>query len=322
MPNLMLTNWCNYKCAYCFGMDRMAPKVSKAAMSDETFLGILDWLAKTNYKRPIHLMGGEPTLHPKFEWIVETLLERDYPITIFSNLATEEAPRLAGKLGVMPISWVVNVNPPEKWNPVQKERIETALSYLGGNAAITFNIMPHEEDSLWAIDLIERFNLQRGVKVGFILPTITASNVFLDDDEYTIVADKTVRFARECAKHGITLSYECGVPTCVFTEAQLGELWKLGARVKSGCCSRLDITPLGEVIYCLSLATVLSRQYSDFENYDHAKNWFEAKFAPYRRLGRKVECSTCNLMDPFKCNGACLAKNLMDVKNLSINPSL
>ena len=319
MPNLMLTNWCNYKCPYCFGMDRMVPRVPQAAMSDETFLGILDWLARTHYDKPIHLMGGEPTLHPKFEWIVDTLLERDYPITIFSNLATEKAPEYAEKLGVLPISWVVNVNPPYKWNAAQRERIETALSYLGENAAITFNIMPDEPDSLWAIDLIKRFKLRRNIKVGFVLPTITQVNYALDDNEYTVVAEKTMQLARDAARERITLAYECGVPTCAFTDAQLGELWKLGSKMNSGCCSRLDITPLGEVIYCLPLATVLSRHYTGFANYEGAKDWFEAKFQPYRQLGRRLECATCNMMRPDKCHGACLAKNLIEVNNLNIS---
>lgn len=319
MPNLMLTNWCNYKCPYCFGMDRMVPRVPQAAMSDETFLGILDWLARTHYDKPIHLMGGEPTLHPKFEWIVDSLLERDYPITIFSNLATEKAPEYAEKLGVLPISWVVNVNPPYKWNAAQRERIETALSYLGENAAITFNIMPDEPDSLWAIDLIKRFKLRRNIKVGFVLPTITQVNYALDDNEYTVVAEKTMQLARDAARERITLAYECGVPTCAFTDAQLGELWKLGSKMNSGCCSRLDITPHGEVIYCLPLATVLSRHYTGFANYEEAKDWFEAKFQPYRQLGRRLECATCNMMRPDKCHGACLAKNLIEVNNLNIS---
>ena len=107
-------------------------------------------------------------------------------------------------------------------------------------------------------------------------------------------------------------------PQGAFTDEQLGILWKCGSAVRSGCCSRLDITPLGEVIYCLSLATVLSKPYYEFEDYDHAKDWFETKLAPYRRLGRKIECATCTLMTPEKCNGACLAKNLIGVKHLKL----
>lgn len=318
MPNLMLTNWCNYKCPYCFGMDRMVPKVAAQAMSDEVFLGILQWLEKTHYNRAIHLMGGEPTLHPKFEWIVDTLLEHDYPITIFSNLATENAPLYAEKLAMLPIAWVVNVNPPYKWTPEQKTRIETSLRHLGKAASLTFNVMPDEEDNDWAIHLIETFGLSHSIKVGFVLPTYTQSNYALNDNEYKIVAERVVRLAQNAEKKGITLEYECGVPTCAFTNEQLGILWRCGSAVRSGCCSRLDITPFGEVIYCLSLATIASKYYYEFGNYDEAKNWFETIFAPYRRLGRVTDCATCNLMNPEQCNGACLAKNLIGVKNLKI----
>ena len=36
MPNLMLTNYCNYKCSYCFGKDIMFPKNPRQMMSRET----------------------------------------------------------------------------------------------------------------------------------------------------------------------------------------------------------------------------------------------------------------------------------------------
>ncbi len=318
MPNLMLTNWCNYKCSYCFGMDMMAPKVEAEAMSDAVFLGILNWLEKTNYKRPIHLMGGEPTLHPKFEWIVNTLLEQDHTITIFSNLATEKAPLYSEKLADLPITWVVNINPPYKWTSEQQVRIRRSLQNLGKAASITFNIMPNEDDNEWAINLIEEFNLARNIKVGFVLPTYNQSNYALNDNEYKIVAEKVVQLAQMAEKKDIKLEYECGVPTCAFTNEQLGILWRCGSAVRSGCCSRLDITPFGDVIYCLPLATVASKKYDEFKNYEDARSWFETIFAPYRRLGRISDCATCNLMKPQLCNGACLAKNLIGVKNLKI----
>lgn len=319
MPNLMLTNWCNYHCPYCFGMDRMAPKVKAQNMSDDVFLGILNWLEKTKYSNAIHLMGGEPTLHPKFEWIINTLLERDYPITVFSNLATEKAPIYAEKLSCFPISWVVNVNPPYKWTEQQRERIESALSRLGRQASITFNIMPDENDNDWALELIMKFNLNKSIKVGFILPTYTRLNYSLGDDDYRVVAERVAQLAIKAADDDVTLEYECGIPTCAFTDEQLGKLWRCGSGLSSGCCSRLDITPLGEVIYCLPLATVASKHYQEFANYEEARKWFELKFAPYRRLGRTINCATCALMRPDKCNGACLAKNLVGVNNIKIN---
>jgi len=316
MPNLMLTNYCNYKCSYCFGMDFMSPKVPKLDMSKETFSGIISWIQKTPEHNEIHLMGGEPTLNPEFEWMIEHLLARDFKITIFSNLATKQALEYADKLNILPITWVVNINPPETWNEVQKERITKALQLLGPRANITFNVMPNAENNDWAINLIKEYNLNRGIKVGFVLPTLTGANYYLDDNEYTVVAQKVVELAKECEKCNIKLDFECGVPTCVFTDEQLGILWDTGNCFDSSCCSRLDITPDGKCIYCLPLATKEAVHFSQFEKYMDAKNHFEKKWAPLRRLGRTENCFKCNLMQPSTCHGGCLAKMILNAKNV------
>ena len=73
-------------------------------------------------------MGGEPTLHPDIEWMVDYLLERDLYITIFSNMATQQAVKLAEKFSILPIRWVANVNNPAKWSEGQRKNIEQALT--------------------------------------------------------------------------------------------------------------------------------------------------------------------------------------------------
>jgi len=294
----------------------MAPKMAKKNMSKETFCGLFDWLGKTPEVRTIHLMGGEPTLHPDFEWFVEYLLAKDYPITVFSNLATPYAEVYAEKLADLPVSWVVNINPPYTWGDAQRKRILSALQVLGQKSSITFNIMPDDSDSFWAIELIKTYNLGRQIKVGFVLPTVTGSNYSLDDTEYSIVADKVVTLAIEAEKEDITMMYECGVPTCTFTDEQLGILWDTGSTFSSSCYSKLDITPDGECIYCLPLVTKAKAHYSMFDTYLDARQWFEKKWQPYRRLGNTAHCHTCNLMDPHICHGGCLAKMLLNAKNV------
>ena len=316
MPNLMLTNHCNYKCSYCFGIDFMAPKIAAKNMSKETFGNIITWLSKTPEYKVIHLMGGEPTLNPDFEWMVEYLLARDFQITVFSNLATNQAPEYAEKLADLPVAWVVNINPPKTWNNAQKEKITSALKILRRKATITFNVMPDDDVNNWAIDLIKECNLNRSIKVGFVLPTVTASNFHLSDEQYDVVAEKVVKLAQDAEKEGVRLEYECGVPTCVFTEEQLGILWDTGSTFSSHCCSIMDITPDGEIIYCLPLATKHAVHFSEFATYPEAKNRFEKKLQPYRRLGRTENCYKCNLMRPDSCNGGCLAKMLLNAKNV------
>jgi len=297
-------------------MDFMSPKVPKSDMSKENFSNIISWVQKTPEHNEIHLMGGEPTLNSEFEWMVEHLLARDFRITVFSNLATKQALEFTEKLADLPVAWVVNINPPETWNRIRKDRITKALKTLGRRANITFNIMPDAENNDWAINLIKEFDLNRKIKVGFVLPTLTGSNYYLDDNEYSVVAQKVVELAKACEKYNIKIEFECGVPTCTFTDEQLGILWDTGSRFESSCCSRLDITPDGKCIYCLPLATKEAVHFSQFETYPDAKIHFEKKWAPLRRLGRTEDCFKCNLMQPSACHGGCLAKMLLNAKNI------
>lgn len=318
MPNLMLTNWCNYRCPYCFGMDMMAPKMERKAMSRETFNGIMEWLQRRPFDKIIHLMGGEPTLNPDIEWMVDRLLELDMHITVFSNMATKQAVSLAEKLAMLPVHWVANVNNPAKWNAAQRENITTALGYAGKKASLTFNIQPNEPNELWAIDLIEKYDLGTNIKVGFVLPTLTSSNMALHESEYGKAAERVIDLIKAGEHLGVTIEYECGVPFCSFTDEQTGFLWRHNSRGNSGCQSRLDITPDGKVMYCLPLATAGLRHFSEFESYPDCREWFEQRFAPYRLLGSREECAECPLNNPFKCNGGCLAKNMIGAKNLNI----
>jgi radical SAM protein with 4Fe4S-binding SPASM domain len=297
-------------------MDFMAPKLPGKNMEKETFSHILDWVSKTPEVNSIHLMGGEPTLHPDFEWFVERLLANDYLITVFSNLATPQAPVYAEKLAGFPVAWVVNVNPPATWNRVKEERILKSLEMLGPRATITFNVMPDDKDNLWALELIHTYRLNKEIKVGFVLPTLSGTNYSLNDSEYVDVAAKVVDLAVEAEKETIRLAYECGVPTCTFTDEQLGILWDAGSAFNSTCFSRLDITPDGECIYCLPMATKSAVHFSTFDTYPEAKLWFEKKWQPYRRLGNTENCHACNLMNPHTCHGGCLARMLRNAKNV------
>lgn len=318
MPNLMLTNYCNYKCSYCFGKDIMYPKNPRLTMTRESFNGIVEWVKKGPSDRIFHLMGGEPTLNPDIDWMVARLLEENMLITIFSNLATRNAFELAKKIADLPVNWVVNVNDPKHWNKEQEKNITNSLDVLKSRASLTFNIMPDENDNLWALEYTQRFHLNNNIKVGFLLPTYNQTNVALEDDQYAVVADKVVRLAQEAAKVDVHLDYECGIPTCAFTDEQLGILWRCGSKLQSGCQSRLDITPDGNVIYCLPLATLGSKHFSQFDCYNDACIWFEQRFGPYRMLGRRIECATCNLHNSLSCNAGCLAKNLIDCKNIKL----
>ena len=72
MINLFLTYQCNLNCSYCFatGLATEFPK----EISHENFDLFLDWLKEHNIPA-IGILGGEPTMHSRFEEILARLGE-------------------------------------------------------------------------------------------------------------------------------------------------------------------------------------------------------------------------------------------------------
>jgi radical SAM protein with 4Fe4S-binding SPASM domain len=322
MPNLMLTSRCNFDCSYCFGKDFMKG-TPKKDMTRETFLSLIDWILKplpgknTTRRTSLHLMGGEPTLHKDFVWMAKTVKSRIKDVKVFTNLATPHAPEYARELKDLEIRWIANVNPPETRTQEQDKNIKKSLGVLGDRVTLTFNMMPEPSPNDWVIDLICEYGLNRNVKVGFVLPTLSHTNEHLSDEDYPKVARRVVEFARACENFEITLDYECGIPWCAFTPNQLGELWRTNSKFFSTCNSILDITPDGRVIYCLPLATMSAVPYYEFETYPAAKDWYESLLNPYRPLGSTPRCHSCNLMRLNLCRGGCMARVLHGARSIA-----
>jgi molybdenum cofactor biosynthesis enzyme MoaA len=81
MANIILNGNCNRKCVYCFsGLKER--KDSQLSLDNLTF--ICDFFARSK-KRKINILGGEPTLHPRFDIFLEYLISRGLVIHVFTN---------------------------------------------------------------------------------------------------------------------------------------------------------------------------------------------------------------------------------------------
>lgn len=85
--NISLTTVCNNHCPYCFQEDWREQE--KKEMSLQDFFKVLEW-ADTYIKdgQKIGLLGGEPTIYPHFNEVIDIISERypDIECVIFTNL--------------------------------------------------------------------------------------------------------------------------------------------------------------------------------------------------------------------------------------------
>jgi molybdenum cofactor biosynthesis enzyme MoaA len=81
--NLILNSYCNLKCNYCFADEYMEETVNTPGKSMDYDYFTTEMLPKIQTAGVINFMGGEPTLHPRFNEIFSATLDAMSP---YSNL--------------------------------------------------------------------------------------------------------------------------------------------------------------------------------------------------------------------------------------------
>jgi MoaA/NifB/PqqE/SkfB family radical SAM enzyme len=81
--NIILNSYCNLKCNYCFADEYMEETVNTPGKSMEYDYFTQEMLPKIRPSGGINFMGGEPTLHPRFNEMFTATLDAMSP---YSNL--------------------------------------------------------------------------------------------------------------------------------------------------------------------------------------------------------------------------------------------
>jgi hypothetical protein len=82
-PNILLTNYCNEGCGFCFAKQLMKDGDKKEITLKE-YSKLLDYFER-NGSKAVYLLGGEPTLHSNFKEVVEMSHKRGFEIELFTN---------------------------------------------------------------------------------------------------------------------------------------------------------------------------------------------------------------------------------------------
>lgn len=313
MTNIMATTACNFRCEYCFGLDMIGPGYAAQNMEWKLFQDLINWIERADMpNHGVHLMGGEPTLHPLFPEMCRYAAGRGHILSVFSNASVKLAPDFLRETTSLGVQWIVNINPPEFYTPQQLENLKNHLKLLGPQATLTFNIAGEKTPYDYVFQYIEEYNMAPRIKLGVALPTMDSANVFVNRTDFSNVAELVMEVLEVAFSKGISHEFECGVAYCLFTEKQRK---RLNLCDYSNCNSRLDITPWGEVINCLPLCNFARVPYDRFSHYGEAIDWFRKALTPYHSLGSSADCLDCKHLMDGQCR-ACLAHGMKEYNRL------
>ena len=275
-------------------------------MSLQTFGRALDFLERSEIEQ-LRLLGGEPTLHPEFPIFIKQALDRNFRVLVFSNgYMPKTALDCLQKVPSDRVNVLVNLSSSETFSP-PSQRLIAVFQRLTDRIIPGINIDSPAIQFDGLIELIDRYQLSRTIRLGLAHPIVTGENHFLHPRYYATVGQKILVFAERANKTGIALELDCGFVPCMFSPDALDSLGTAADDIGQRCNPILDILPDGQVISCYPLSSLHQESLPEQHDASWLREQFEQRFAPYRRFGIFRECAACLLRANGSCTGGCLS---------------
>jgi len=320
MANILITNYCNNNCSYCFAKEKvslhdLAPVDTKQTMSLGDYGRVLQWLKKSRAVKSdvVKLLGGEPTLHPQFIEFVSLALDEGFTVQVFSNgmIPAQHLERLESVL-IDKVKFLLNTNERQHYSANKLEAMEQTWALLGQRASLGFNIVSPDFDLSFHEEIILRHDLHRSLRLGLAVPLIGKRNQHLPREEYRQTGSRIVEWARRLEKNDILLSLDCGFTMCMFTPEEHGELTLKTRGFKSICQPIIDVGTDLSVWSCFPLSTALTFHLDDGLSLEEMIDRFEQAYRPFKQMGIHPECMGCEYLAREQCRGGCLGYTLTD----------
>ncbi len=300
--NLFLGRGCNESCSFCYAGDffQGAAPVKRGSVLEQirAYAALVadapplpQWsedlgeLAMTLFaSRSVNLLGGEPTIHPDFVKIVETVHEQGLGAIVFTNASKpERIEAVADKL------WSITVN---GHFAHRAPKLPFDIRRIFANLPVRPN-----EDVVELLKPIHDAGI-RAVFLAFATPVGGADpHCFTpeDQDEMRRVHGLALAY---CEDVGIHLGYDCSFPLCVDERVKQSRCTSVPVMDESGYMTICG----GEYAYAEG-----RRHVSKFESLDQLHRYTLGLIDNLRALPSKFDI--CNQCPEFnvRCHGMCLA---------------
>lgn len=319
MPNVLLTQYCNRSCPYCFAKRHMSDTSPDDVLSWDDLIFLADLLEKSGEKR-FGILGGEPTLHPQFNDYMLYLLDRGFHVNVFTNgIMSERKLSEAGRLfrDIPPdrLGFTCNLNDPESTAApmAELEAVKRFLFVFGEKVVPGVNIYRKEFSLEYIFRYINEFGLQRQLRVGIAHPIVGKKNAFVKRSDIREAIARLFSYRDMFERFRVKPGLDCGFPLCLFEDDELAWLYRVtGGHSEFGCGPVIDVGPDMKVWSCFPLSAHNSRSLYEFNSLAEVHNFYKRIHKSIRTEvgGVFEECDNCVHRYDGVCGGGCLAHSL------------
>jgi hypothetical protein len=318
MANLLLTELCVRSCPYCFAKEYMDGKdTNYLKWKDLVF--VVDLHSMSN--EPISFLGGEPFLHPFLVDFILYTIKRGIHVNVFTSGIVNEAKLSEMIINFYPIakdklSFVVNLNHPSLNKPSEQKRINRFLETMGMYSSLSYNIYHEEFELDFLLEAICKYGLQRSIRFGLAQPIPGKKNIFISKEKLPVIAKRFLSYEDKFEMLQIRIGFDCGMPMCLFSEEEIGKLFKLSfGKLNFGCGPAVDIGTDLTVWPCFPLSNYQNKSLYEFKSLQEIKDYYINLHGKVRGEigGIFTNCDECNYRKNRLCAGGCLSHPISEM---------
>ncbi|QOR33934.1 radical SAM protein [Clostridium sp. 'deep sea'] len=299
--NILLNNYCNLNCSYCFANDVMGKQ--KINMNRENFEVIVNWLKQAG-ENNIRFIGGEPTLHPNFAYFVCKIANDPHfkAMHIFSNAVFNE--NILQTILLASSSKRVTLLPNCNEQEIIGKKNYNTLLYNIENLAkkrivevVGINIYKPNMNYKYIFDIANRFNIP-SIRWSIAVPNVEIANEFDIKEYYKSFIPLLKNFFKDSVKYRKNIRLDCNsIPLCLLEDTDLREMVYCSAinLVNRSCGTVLDVSPNLDVVRCFGLSREYSTKLTNFKNVQELSNHMHDKFKDLYTVKLFEECKDCTI---------------------------
>lgn len=335
MANVMMTDVCNLRCPYCFANEFV--NKNKNEISEDAFDKAVEFIIGDGTHNTVGLIGGEPTVHSQFEYLMRKLIkdERIEGIMLYTNGILID--RFWDVICHPKIHLLINCNSPKDIGEKQYASLLKNLDTLfnqkmcGDRVTLGINMYSSNFDYDYMLDLLKRFE-QRHVRFSITVPNMDENRNVDAHSYFKMMKPRMLDFFHDLLSAGIIPNFDCNkIPSCLMEENELREFDKYlnnefiknnvgksnivnsEVRYRPVIDIRQDLT----AVRCFGLSETTKQKISDYAGIKELENYYIRTVDAYAyNTSYCKKCNECHLRSVMKCTGGCLAYKIKQINHV------
>lgn len=336
MANIMMTDVCNLHCPYCFANEFV--NKDRNEITEEAFEKAVDFILGDGSHSTVGLIGGEPTVHSRFEYFMRKLLvdDRVKGVMVYTNGSLMDC--FWDVLCHPKTHLLINCNSPKDIGELQFEHLCENLHVLIDEKLckdrVTLGINMYQEnfEYQYILGLLKKFQFHH-VRVSITVPNLDENRNINAHDYFESMKPRMFEFFHELLRNEIIPNFDCNkIPSCLVTEEELVQFHpylnskfiknnighsNIGS-INVHCSPVIDIRQDLTAVRCFGLSSCTKQCIEEFNGIKELENYYLRTVDAFAyNTSYCVKCVDCHLRKVMKCSGGCLAYKINQITALS-----